>query len=66
VHDPDQIARRCVLLARGEAITDVDGQPLTLTPASVCVHGDTPGAVDLARRARAALVEAGVTLSSFA
>jgi UPF0271 protein len=66
VHDPDQIARRCVMLARGEAITDVDGQPLTLTPASVCVHGDTPGAVDLARRARSALVEAGVTLSSFA
>jgi 5-oxoprolinase (ATP-hydrolysing) subunit A len=66
LHEPDQIARRCVALAIGEEITDVDGRALLLTPASVCVHGDTPGAADLARRARAALVDAGVTLSPFA
>jgi 5-oxoprolinase (ATP-hydrolysing) subunit A len=66
LHDPEQIARRCVALATGEEITDVDGRALLLTPASVCVHGDTPGAADLARRARAALVDAGVTLSPFA
>jgi 5-oxoprolinase (ATP-hydrolysing) subunit A len=66
LHDPEQIARRCVALAIGEEITDVDGRALLLTPASVCVHGDTPGAADLARRARAALVDAGVTLSPFA
>ena len=66
LHEPDQIVRRCVALAIGEEITDVDGRALLLTPASVCVHGDTPGAADLARRARAALVDAGVTLSPFA
>jgi UPF0271 protein len=66
LHEPEQIARRCVALAIGEEITDVDGRALLLTPASVCVHGDTPGAADLARRARAALVDAGVTLSPFA
>jgi UPF0271 protein len=66
LHDADHIARRCVALARGDAITDVEGQALLLTPASVCVHGDTPGAADLARRARAALVEAGITLAPFA
>ena len=66
LHDVDQIARRCVALAVGDEITDVEGRPLLLTPTSVCVHGDTPGAADLARRARAALVEAGVTLSPFA
>jgi UPF0271 protein len=66
LHEPDQIVRRCVALAIGEEITDVEGRALLLTPASVCVHGDTPGAADLARRARAALVDAGVTLSPFA
>jgi 5-oxoprolinase (ATP-hydrolysing) subunit A len=66
LHDADKIARRCVALARGDAITDVDGRPLQLTPASVCVHGDTPGAAALARRARSALLEAGITLAPFA
>jgi 5-oxoprolinase (ATP-hydrolysing) subunit A len=66
LHDADKIARRCVALARGDAITDVEGRPLQLNPASVCVHGDTPGAAALARRARTALVEAGITLAPFA
>jgi 5-oxoprolinase (ATP-hydrolysing) subunit A len=66
LHDPDQIVRRCVALARGDAITDIEGQDLLLAPASICVHGDTPGAADLARRARAALLEAGITLAPFA
>jgi UPF0271 protein len=34
--------------------------------ASVCLHGDTPGAVALARAVRAALEGRGVTLASFA
>jgi UPF0271 protein len=66
LHDADQVARRCVALARGEAIADVEGRALLLTPASVCLHGDTAGAADLARRARAALEQAGLTLSPFA
>ena len=32
---------------------------------SVCLHGDTPGAVEMARRVRAALEEAGVTVRAF-
>jgi UPF0271 protein len=53
-------------MARGEAVDDVDGRPLRLTPASLCVHGDTPGAVEIARRARQALADAGITLQPFA
>ncbi|HET8616852.1 MAG TPA: 5-oxoprolinase subunit PxpA [Actinomycetales bacterium] len=66
LHDVDLIARRCVALATGEAIEDVDGRPLRLTTASVCVHGDTPGAVDIARRVRQTLEDAGVTVEPFA
>jgi 5-oxoprolinase (ATP-hydrolysing) subunit A len=32
---------------------------------SLCVHGDTPGAVEMARRIRAALDSAGVRLAPF-
>lgn len=64
--DAEEIARRCVAMARGEPVTDIDGGPLTLTPGSICVHGDTAGAVAIARRVRTALTDAGVQLTPFA
>lgn len=66
LHDADEIARRCVAMASGEPITDVQGDPITVSPESICVHGDTDGAVEIARRVRSALTEAGVTLTPFA
>ena len=66
LHDPAEIAQRCVAMATGRGITDVDGGDLALTAASICVHGDTAGAVDIARQVRAALADAGVALAPFA
>nr|WP_204263233.1 5-oxoprolinase subunit PxpA [Geodermatophilus normandii] len=66
LHDAGEIARRCVAMATGEPIADVEGGALRLDPQSICVHGDTPGAVDIARRVRTALGEAGVELAPFA
>ena len=66
LHDPTEIARRCVAMATGEAIADVEGNPLTLAPDSICVHGDTQGAVEISRQVREALAGAGVSLGPFA
>jgi UPF0271 protein len=66
LHDPAEIARRCVAMAAGEPILDVEGGELTLQPGSICVHGDTPGAVEIARQVRGALGTAGVALAPFA
>ncbi|GAB3347107.1 LamB/YcsF family protein [Modestobacter lapidis] len=66
LHDPEEIARRCVAMAAGEPIADVAGRPLVLTPDSICVHGDTRGAVGIARQVRAALTAAGTGLAPFA
>jgi UPF0271 protein len=44
----------------------LDGTVLHLPVESICLHGDTPGAVDLARHVRAALSSAGVTATPFA
>jgi UPF0271 protein len=66
LHDPEEIARRCVAMATGEPVADVDGDPLLLRPDSICVHGDTPGAVQIARTVRAALEDAGVVIAPFA
>jgi len=65
LHDPDEIAARCVAMATGGPVTDVDGGTLTLRARSICVHGDTAGAVEIARAVRRALGEAGVEISAF-
>ena len=44
----------------------VDGSTVRADVASICVHGDTPGAVDLAGAVRTALTDAGVVLAPFA
>lgn len=56
--DPDQVAARIAQLARTGTVTAADGSAVPLAIRTLCVHGDTPGAVALARRVRAALEDA--------
>ena len=65
LHDPEAIAARCVAMALGRPVLDINGDELTLRPDSICVHGDTPGAVRIAQHVRAALTEAGIALAPF-
>ncbi|WP_022882641.1 LamB/YcsF family protein [Gryllotalpicola ginsengisoli] len=66
LHDPDEIAARVVRLVTEHRVTAIDGTELELVPQSVCVHGDTPGAAQIARSVRSALLQAGVRLEPFA
>ncbi|ROS42506.1 LamB/YcsF family protein [Amycolatopsis thermoflava] len=66
IHDADEVVRRCVRMAVEGVITAIDGSEVKVEPQSICLHGDTPGAVEIGRRVRAALVEAGVSVRSFA
>ena len=64
--DPETIAARVEGMVVRGTVTTVSGTALELSPRSVCVHGDTPGAVAIAAAVRAALERAGVTLAAFA
>jgi UPF0271 protein len=64
--DPDLVARRVTGLVTGGTVISVTGQPVAVRARSVCLHGDTVGAVNLARAVRAALEAEGVQLQSFA
>jgi UPF0271 protein len=64
--DPDVVAARAAALATGETLLSASGQELRISARSVCIHGDTPGAVGLAKAVRTALEQAGVTLAAFA
>jgi UPF0271 protein len=66
LHEAGDIAARCVRLAvRGEVLA-VDGSLVPVRAQSICVHGDTPGAVAIAGAVRDALLFAQVGLAAFA
>ena len=60
LEDPDAIADRAVRLAETGQMVAMDGSVIATGAESLCIHGDTPGAVAIARRVRAALEKAGV------
>ncbi|MBD3006804.1 LamB/YcsF family protein [Streptomyces sp. 5-10] len=65
VHDPDTVVERALGFARDRAVTSIDGRRIEVDVRSLCVHGDTPGAAELARRVRSELAAAGVRVAAF-
>lgn len=63
LHDEQVVAARMVRLATERVISAVDGTVLSLNAASICVHGDNPMAVGIARCVRNALETAGVHIA---
>lgn len=66
ITDAARVAARAVAIARGEAIDASDGSSLVVAARSLCVHGDTPGAAQLAAEIRRALADDHVEVSAFA
>lgn len=66
IHDERTVTERAVRMAVDGLVTSVEGTAVTVAARSMCVHGDTPGAVRLARAVRDGLLEAGVVLQPFA
>ncbi len=64
--DPGRVAARVTEMITIGSVESVTGSRVPLRPQSVCVHGDTPGAVALARAVRTAVEQAGLTLAAFA
>ncbi|MDT4899601.1 MAG: 5-oxoprolinase (ATP-hydrolyzing) subunit [Pseudonocardiales bacterium] len=66
IEDPYEVVARAATFALHQRVTANDGSTLSIDARSICVHGDTPGAVYLATEIRRTLVDAGVTLAPFA
>jgi 5-oxoprolinase (ATP-hydrolysing) subunit A len=66
ITDPAVVAERGWRIATGAEIQSSEGTSLVLAVDSLCVHGDTPGAVDLARALRDGLSEHSVPVAAFA
>jgi UPF0271 protein len=63
--EPDEIARRAVMIATERRVEAIDGTPIAVEARSICVHGDTPGSVAIAHAVRAALDSASVGVHPF-
>lgn len=65
LHDPAAIAERVVTMVGSGQVTAVDGTQIAVSVESVCVHGDSPGAIQIATAVRDQLTAAGVDLRAF-
>ncbi|MBW9206567.1 LamB/YcsF family protein [Mumia sp. zg.B53] len=63
--DPDHVARRVLRMVTEGDVEAVDGTLVAVAADSVCVHGDSPGTVTMARYVRTMLEGAGVRLGAF-
>ncbi len=66
IRNADQAADRLIALLQTGRMPVVGGDPIPLAVQSICVHGDSAGAVAMAATIRARLCAAGVTLAAFA
>ena len=66
LHDPAEAAARALAMVEERAVIALSGKRVPVDVESICIHGDTPGAVAMARAVRTALANAGHTVRPFA
>ncbi|QUJ75990.1 LamB/YcsF family protein [Sulfitobacter albidus] len=65
IHDPGRAGARMVEMVKAGAIITESGKHIPTAIDTICLHGDTPTAVQIAASVRATLEEAGITLAQF-
>jgi UPF0271 protein len=65
LHDPQQVADRVTRMVTTGLLEASDGTDITVRADSICVHGDSPGAVQMAAAVRRALTAADVDIRAF-
>jgi UPF0271 protein len=66
LHDPADVAEHVLRMATEQSVRTIDGSLLKIRAESICVHGDSPGAVAMAAAVKCALAGAGISISPFA
>ncbi|WP_328324468.1 LamB/YcsF family protein [Streptomyces sp. NBC_00455] len=66
LHDPDVVVARALIMVHDRSVAAITGERVSVDARSLCLHGDTPEAADIALRVRRELLAAGVVLEPFA
>ncbi len=64
LHDPAAAADRVFRMLREQKVRALDGNDIAVRAETICVHGDTPGAVEFARELRLALHQSGIVMAA--
>ncbi|WP_409308700.1 LamB/YcsF family protein [Pectobacterium sp. B1J-3] len=65
LHDPEQVAQRMLQMVTDGGVTSIEGDFTPVQADSICVHGDSPGAIAMAAQVRVLLEANGITIRSF-
>ena len=65
IHDVDTVAARVLSMVKERQVTTLDGAVIPISAQTICVHGDTPGAVDMIKTIAAALKKENIQLKAF-
>lgn len=63
--EPATVAQQALQIVRDGTVRAIDGSTIVISAESVCLHGDSPGAVEMARQVRTVLSTAGVVIEAF-
>ena len=65
IHDINEVVTRVVRMVTEKTVVAITGKVIPIQAQTICVHGDTPGAVDMVKAIRAALEKENVKLRAF-
>jgi UPF0271 protein len=65
IHDIDQVVSRVIRMIKDKTVVSISGNVVPIQAQTICVHGDTPGAVAMVKAIRQALDREQVTLQAF-
>jgi UPF0271 protein len=66
LHDANEIAQRVVRMVQDQTVISVAGKVIKMPIDTVCIHGDTPGAIEIARKVRRVLDHSKIEIAPFA
>jgi len=64
LRDPEDVAKRVLQVAATGSVTAIDGTEVKVQAESVCVHGDSPGSVEMTRRVARTLHDKGIRIEA--
>ena len=65
IHDVSQVVTRVIKMVKDHSVISITGKEVPIQAQTICVHGDTPGAVDMVKALRGALEKEGIRLNPF-
>jgi len=65
IHNIDEVVARVVKMVKDHSVVSIDGKEVAIQAQTVCVHGDTPGVVDMIKAIRAAMQKEDIKVKAF-